>query len=181
MGDRAAPKSACNDDQLRAIGNVTVQFALLEHIIIDLVHELLTEQHRVKQVITSNLSCSRLLELLGHLAPLRAPNLEHEVQAVIKHAESAEKKRNGIVHSIWNAAPQRPGQVLRFKRNLRMKVPQGKNTLLRMHGWQVEEMDARKIEALAEFISEVRLEALTIWMKLVSGSSGNTLTSPERK
>ena len=158
-------RGAPNDDQLRAIGNVTLQFSLLEYTVISLIHELLDEKGRVKHMITANLSFGRLIELLGNLGPFKRPDLGQRFKALVLHAKAAQEKRDQITHSVWNGG-LKPNTLLRMKRVMNTKVPE---PILKLWGWKIQEIDTDGIEAVAGFIAEVQFEAFELEWKYVKG------------
>lgn len=95
--------STLSEKHLAEIGRVTVQFALLEFHIRELVHWLLDRPSNVAAVITSELSFRNLYQLASALIKERSPELSAEFRLILKAVSMAEDRRNQISHSLWGS------------------------------------------------------------------------------
>lgn len=105
--------TALSEEPLAEIGRVTVQFALLEYHVRELVHWLLDRPPNVAAVITSELSFRALYQLASALIKEQSPELSADFKEVLKSIVKAESRRNQIVHSLWGSLG--PNLVMRTK------------------------------------------------------------------
>jgi hypothetical protein len=106
------------DDFLTAIGEVTVQFATLEHQLQFAIWSLLVgtalENQATGQIVTAEISFRRAVHLFGALFRHRFPGRDDsELESVCAEIFRAENERNVIAHSTWALADE--GKVLRIK------------------------------------------------------------------
>ena len=101
---------------LEGIGDVIVSFALLELEMQSLLGSLLHDNQRIGRILASHLSFARLrAATLSTYCELHGEDRGfEELRAIMRDADTAEKERNRIVHSIWGAG-SRPGVVMRLK------------------------------------------------------------------
>ncbi len=102
---RAAKVEPPTGDHLRAIGQITANFAVLELVVSLSAWSLIGSDQTLGQIITAELSFRKLLDLLSNLYRLRVnhPQLTEELDGLIAQAAQAEEKRNVITHSYWAA------------------------------------------------------------------------------
>jgi len=103
------------------IGSITVNFALLEHMIEFSIWELITKDQFVGQIITAELSFRNRIALLSSLVRHLKEDSEtiSELETLLSRALQAEEKRNLITHSDWAAGKTR-GTITRFKRTAKI-------------------------------------------------------------
>ncbi len=93
--------STLSDKHLAEIGRVTVQFALLEFHVRELVHWLLDRPTNVAAATTSELSFRNLCQLASALMKERFPRFSSDFKVILKTVRTAEERRNQISHSLW--------------------------------------------------------------------------------
>ena len=110
------------ENHLKAIGDITVSFALLEFQIQNLIGSLIYEHQRIGQIITAELSFKNLRALLISLYLERHGEDEdfNNLRDFMKRAGQAEEKRNQIIHSVW-AAGKDKDHITRFKTTAKEK------------------------------------------------------------
>src|SRR5205809_6253592 len=103
-------------DHLRAIGDITVNFALLESSLSTFVSQLIGADQRLGQIITTELSFRNLIALASSFNRFRevAPASVATCEALLNRALKAEERRNAVVHSMW-AVGHTPASVTRVK------------------------------------------------------------------
>jgi hypothetical protein len=89
-------------EHAQAIGRVTVNFALLEHIVSSFIWGFLGDQLK-GEIVTAELSFRSQVALLSslHKHCVNDPQKNAELEELLKRALSLEEKRNIIVHSYW--------------------------------------------------------------------------------
>lgn len=106
-----------NDELLREIGDLTVSFAQLEESVGAFTGTLIAEHQRVIQIITTHLSFQRLRTLAASLYLERHGKDEdyETLRRLLALAETLEKRRNQITHSMWmGAEAPAHGQRMKF-------------------------------------------------------------------
>src|SRR5262245_36239203 len=96
-------KAPVPPEHLRAIGLVTVNFALLESALSSLVWELIGADQRLGQTITAEVSFRNLVALPSSLSRFRnftGERLE-TCEALLNRSLEAEGHRNAVAHSLW--------------------------------------------------------------------------------
>jgi hypothetical protein len=88
-----------------AIGEITINFALLEELIADSINVLTGGE--AASIFTTSLSFPRLLDILGAVYRQKhrigeKEKLPNNLQELLKKAKEAEELRNKITHSIWH-------------------------------------------------------------------------------
>jgi len=91
------------DAHLKAIGQVTAQFAFLEFSVAELIWGLLGTEQRVGQAVTAGLPFRQSVALASSLAKQRItdPKPLKTLDSLLSQALAAEGDRNTIVHSTW--------------------------------------------------------------------------------
>src|SRR2546426_6141727 len=139
-------KAPVPSEHLRAIGQVTVNFALLESALSTFVWELISAEQRLGQTITAELSFRNLVALASSLSRFR--NLTGETlercEALLNRALEAEGHRNAVAHSLW-AAGHTPASVTRIK--VTAKKSKGLNH-------QFVQMTVDDLQKVADLIAE---------------------------
>lgn len=113
--------STLSDKHLAEIRRVTVQFALLEFHVRELVHWLLDRPTNVAAAITSELSFRNLCQLASALIKERFPGLSSDFKVILKAVGTAEERRNQISHSLWGGG----GGALVVRTKLSAKIGRG--------------------------------------------------------
>jgi hypothetical protein len=133
---------------LKAIGDITVSFAMLESQIQYLIGSLINEHQRIGQIITAELSFKNLRALLISLYLERYGEDDDfsNLREFMKRAGQTEDKRNQIIHSVW-AAGKDKDHITRIKTTAKEK-----------HGirFKFEDISA---EALHEFAKDIKVLA----------------------
>jgi hypothetical protein len=136
------------DDHLKAIGDITVSFAMLESQMQSLIGSLVYEHQRIGQIITAELSFGNLRALLISLYLERHGEDGDFIilRKFMKRAGQTEDKRNQISHSVW-AAGKDKDHITRFKTTAKEK-----------YGikFKFEEVSA---ETLNEFAKDIKILA----------------------
>lgn len=150
MGRMQAPVPA---EHLRAIGQITVNFALLESTICFFVWGIISADQMLGQIITAELSFRNLIALLSSLYKYRINDEGRlaELQKVLNRALYVEERRNIITHSVW-AAGATPETITRFKTT-------AKKSKGLTH--QFEQMTVQDLEKIADLAAEVATDIQT--------------------
>ncbi len=154
------------EEHLKAIGDITVSFALLESTIQTLAQSLLGAGQRLGQIVTAEVSFTALRALTVSLYLQRNGNDEHldEFRALIKRAADAEEKRNQITHSVW-AAGRKVGCITRTKTTA--KERHGIRTLF-------EDVSSDHLTAIAQELKVLSHDIQNFWISLIkSGKASN--------
>lgn len=129
-----------DEELLKALGRLTVNFSSLETFLQFLTWGALGPDQVKGQLVTSQLSFKRLLGLLESLAGRYFPTESRESLAeLVKRARRIEERRNVLIHSTWADSS---GEITtRFKTTLK--------------GSSFEDVKASDVHALADQIREV--------------------------
>ena len=103
-------------EHLRAIGQVTVNFAMLESAISSFVWGMINTDQMLGQMITAELSFRNLVGLLSSIYKHRINDEERitELERLLNRALYAEEQRNIIAHSSWGVG-DKAETITRFK------------------------------------------------------------------
>ena len=126
------------------IGDMTVSFARLELMMKGLFGSLIREHQRLGQILSAELSFSRLIDAIISLYQDRH-GIDDDfklLRGLLTRAGVIEEERNSITHSFWGASAT-PGAITRVKITSRRK--QGYHV-------QFEEYDAIKLKAVVDEI-----------------------------
>ena len=137
-------------DYLEPLGQITANFSDLEADLAGLIWSLIGEDKKIGQIVTVQLSFSKILDTLSSLFRHKCDNkdLINELDGLIKRAQEINDKRNKFVHSVWFAGHT---DTLR-----RVKLKAG-----RKKGLQMESQDMDKKELL-QFGNEIFSFILTL-------------------
>jgi len=142
-----------SDEYLRAIGRITVNFAVLERGISSCVESLISSDPKLGHIITAGLSFRSLLDLLSSLYKYRNdnPNAITKLDKLIAQIARTGQKRDIITHSFW---------VIDFPGDEREEKIRGKITAKRNKGlmFQVEKVSVEELNKIADEIAEVLYE-----------------------
>jgi hypothetical protein len=148
------------ENHLKAIGDITVSFALLESHIQNLIGSLIYEHQRIGQIITAEVSFKNLRALLISLYLERHGEDDDfiKLREYMKRAGQAEDKRNQITHSVW-AAGKDKDHITRIKTTAKEK-----------HGirFKFEEVSAETLFTFAKEIKVLAEELLKFELDLLS-------------
>jgi hypothetical protein len=138
------------DEHLKAIGLITVNFALLENQIAFAIWFLIGLDQQTGQIITAELSLKGLVALFCSLYRNKTndPSAINELNDLMKKVTQAEEKRNVIMHSVW-AAGDTEKTITRFKQTAKTK--KGLQN-------QFEQMTVEKLNEIANEIAEAAAE-----------------------
>jgi hypothetical protein len=152
-------KTPVSDEHLKALGQVIVNFALLETHVAMLTWALIGKNQRVGQIITAGLSFRSLLTLTSSLwkHQVSDPERTAEFEALLEDAQEAEQRRNVLTHSLWGAG-ESPGTVTRVKATAKPRKG------LRH---QFQQMSVKELNDIADFISEVAAKSLYFTLRMV--------------
>jgi hypothetical protein len=139
------------DEHLKHIGDMTVSFALLESIIQFFIWILFNDDQRIGQIVTAELSFSKLRALLISIYLERFGDDEDfkTLRNLMQRASAAEEKRNKITHSVWGAGGD-PDTIMRIKTTAKEK-----------HGIKFHH-EKFKSKDLSDFASEIKKLAFEI-------------------
>jgi len=93
-----------SDDHKKEIGRLCMAFQNLESVICFLTWTLIGECQQVGQIVTSNMSFSRVCDTLVGLSVYRFgedTDTTKSIAALVKQASQLEQKRNRFIHSYW--------------------------------------------------------------------------------
>lgn len=167
MGKLQAP---VGDEHLRSIGQITVNFSLLELSLCMFIWFLNPvgdvwsfEQQRVGQIITARLGFQTLLDLLSSLFRHRIGNPEaiEQLDSLLARASGAYQKRNEVTHSFW-AAGATDETITRFKM-----------TTKRRKGFKPtsEQMSLKALNSIADDIAIVAGDIQEFMFRVLEGDS----------
>ena len=155
------------DEHLRAIGDITVSFALLEMQLQSLVGNLLNETQRISQIVTAEMSFKALRALILSLYRQR-----HEegadfqtLQELVVSTQRLEERRNVVTHSMWGASGS-PGAITRIKTT--SKESKGIR-------FQFETTTEQDLTALAH---DIKVAAAKVQRFAIDGINSGTLFNP---
>lgn len=103
-----------SDDQLRAIGRMTVSFGRLEHSASSLLWLLVNENQNIGRVAFENERFWRVLDTIGRLCPYALggnPELQRRIKEWIGKARAVAAQRNEVLHALW-AENQPSGEMV---------------------------------------------------------------------
>jgi hypothetical protein len=134
------------------IGEVTVNFAMLEHVLSGGTGLLLFgnngQEQRTGQIVTAELSFRRNVELFSCLFRHRFPEKgDAGIKALCSKLLVLEEKRNVTIHSFWGGAGE-PGYSTRIKVTAKLKGI----------AFQFQKTSREEIAAVANEIAEVASE-----------------------
>ncbi len=137
-------------EYLEPLGQITANFSDLEADLAGLVWSLIGEDKKIGQIVTAQLSFSKLLDILSSLFRHTSDddNLISELDGLIKQAQKIGEKRNRYVHSVWFSG--HPNTLRRVK----LKASRKK-------GLRMEEEDIN-VEELRQFGNEIFSFILTL-------------------
>jgi hypothetical protein len=146
-----------SDAVLKALGRVTVNFQFLESNLSIATWTLISTDQRIGQIVTQNLSFSKLCVVFSALVTHRAknPTAVEEVQQLMKKASELEQRRNAFMHSSWATSEGRPDAG-----SVRLK-----SSMDRKKGWKLnaEELTPEAINHVADDMTEL-VNALLNWI-----------------
>lgn len=159
------------ENHLKAIGDITVSFAMLESQIQNLIGSLIYEHQRIGQIITAELSFKNLRALLISLYLERHGEDDdfNNLRDFMKRAGQTEDKRNQIIHSVW-AAGKDKDHITRIKTTAKEK-----------HGirFKFEEVSAESLQEFAKDIKILAEELLRLQLDMLSRQK--IINSPTKK
>ena len=137
-------------DYLHPLGQITANFSHLEADVSGLIWSLIGDDKKIGQIVTVQLSFSKLLDTLSSLFrhKVKDKGLVDELDGLIKRAQEINDKRNKFVHSVWFAGHP---NTLR-----RVKLKAGRKKGLQMESQDMDE------EELRQFGNEIFSFILTI-------------------
>jgi len=134
-----------NDKLISALGSITVSFSTLELFISYFVWGLIGPDPKLGKIITSQMSFSRLLDLLSSLFKYRVHDDKkiETLKDLVTKAGQAEEKRNTYVHSSW---------WIEYG-----KISRSKITAKRKNGFnqQIQDISIKELKEEADFITNV--------------------------
>jgi len=144
MGKMQAPVPP---EHLRAIGQITVNFALLDETISFFIWQIISTDQRLGQIITAELSFRNLVGLLSSIYKHRINDEGRiaELELILNQGLYAEEQRNKVTHSVW-AAGDRPETITRFKSTA--KKSKGLSH-------QFEQMTVEDLDKIADLAADV--------------------------
>jgi len=135
------------NEHLRAIGNITVMFIVLEDTISFHIWALIGNDQQLGRTITAELSFKQKVALLSSLFRHRASSSEElkELKQLLSQVMQAEEKRNAVIHSGWIGGNAQ-GIITRVKDTAKISLG------LKFHS---QEMRVKDLDKIADFIAEV--------------------------
>jgi hypothetical protein len=148
-----------DDDFLKALGRVWVNFQTLEMDIAFLIWIMISPDTSIGQVVTSQLSFKRLCAVSYSMFRHRFEN-DHSssvqrLEALLKESCAIEEERNALIHSIWFFDQQGTFSRVKFKAGLK-------------HGFktQDEKKNAAQLNDFAERILRASDELIKLYNDL---------------
>jgi hypothetical protein len=144
-----------SDDLLKQLGRISVNFQFMETHIAFLTWIFIKSDQRTGQIVTANLSFSRLCDVCMSLFRHRYADqaLLEKLDAIIKRASESENQRNLLMHSMWLTQAD-PADHMRMKYTISRKAG------LKVHA---EKMTIENIRAVADEMQAV-IDALNRFM-----------------
>ena len=140
-------RSILKPEQLQALGQITADFQVLEETISSFILDLIGAEPDVGEIITSELSFRKLIDLLSALFKHQVRNDTKiaEMERLVLRANVVEQKRNTIIHSGWALG------------NTDETITRVKTTAKQRHGLRVQsvEMDTVMLKQIADEIAEL--------------------------
>jgi len=154
-----APEPHESDIIFAEIGRVTVRWAELEDVLGILIGALLDEYQRYTRIIAIELSYSGLTNLLASLYLERYGEDEdyERLKSLLARADTAEQRRNQIVHSTWRSAGA-PHVVIRIKTTAKRR---------RGYATNVESYDADRFREISDEIHGVARDLISFLRILI--------------
>lgn len=151
---------AVSDEVLRALGRVTVNFQFLESQVAICTWTLISPDQRVGQIVTHNLSFSKLCDVFGALVQHRTTDqaLIQEMSDFLRRVSELEQRRNAFMHSNWATSEGRPDAG-----SIRLKA-----SMDRKKGWKLgaEDLTPAAINSVADAMGSIGNDLLSFIFKL---------------
>lgn len=112
-----------SDEHCLAIGKCTLAFAELDAWVSSFAWALIGPDQHVGQIVTSEMSFSRKIDLLSSLFKHRCSNMasREELRVLLARLSELEQERNRVQHSLWIRQSQDPALATRLKITARRK------------------------------------------------------------
>jgi hypothetical protein len=142
------------DDELRAIGRISVNFNALENVISAVVWTFVGPDPMLGVLLTAGESFDRLLSKFKQLAHYRLSEPQHLdlISGWLPKVRSVQQQRNRILHSAWLEPKDRSTGIVAYKITVR-----GIDMDHNLHPYS-----ARELDEIADHIDAVRQEFTTI-------------------
>ena len=139
-----------NDDHLKALGRVVVNFNSLEVFLNFLIWILIGPDLKTGKIITSEVSFKGKITLLASLYRIKIKDIkkDSDVNGLIKRLIKAEDERNKVIHSSW-VIDEKNTRITRYK--ITAKLKRGLKD-------EFEEMNDTDINKIADSINDVAKE-----------------------
>src|SRR3989344_6406300 len=111
-----------NDDHLKALGRVVVNFNSLEVFLNFLIWILIGPDLKTGKIITSEVSFKGKITLLASLYRIKIKDIkkDSDVNGLIKRLIKAEDERNKVIHSSW-VIDEKNTRITRYKITAKLK------------------------------------------------------------
>lgn len=152
---------AISDEHCLAIGKISVAFAELEAWVSFFVWQLIGPDQFVGQMVTAEMSFSRMLDLLSSLFQHRCKNTQeiNDLKVLISRISSLEQKRNMVQHSLFIQQSTNPSEATRLKITAKRK----KGLL---HSQQV--LEPKDFDVIARDLQAAKFDLSTLMITFLS-------------
>lgn len=136
-----------NDEYLKALGLVVVNFSSLDFYLSCLIWVLIGSELDIGKSVTSEMSFNTKVKLFASLYRIKVDSLNKgsDIRKLITGLEDVEKDRNNVMHSSW-LIDEKNTKVTRYKISAKSK-----------HGLRnkFEDFDVSKLNKIADSIGDV--------------------------
>ena len=133
-----------NNEHQRAIGQITINFTLLELVVERYISDLIDPlSYGAGELITAEMAFYRKQKLLSCLFKHKHKD-DSEFDKLMKKVDSARRKRNSIAHSIWQISDSAEALLMIEKKMKNNKIKKEKTRIT-----------VRKLDNIADFIGGV--------------------------
>jgi hypothetical protein len=155
--------SGIDDGHLKAIGEIVVNFSVLEMELSEWVNSLMLAEGSIGEIVTAEMSYRSKIALASSLCRYRFKDSERldKVDKLLRRLKLAGEQRNNVVHAYWSSGADE-SKVKRSKKTAKLR--QG----LRFH---VQEMSLEELGEIADLIGNVANEVLMFEVHMYDGES----------
>jgi len=138
-----------DDSVLALVREIAVYFEFLDQSVQSLIWHLLGADQRTGQIVTSEMSFRRVLNLFACLVRHRAPHVSQQrLDDFVARLNRANENRNRIIHSrLIGGFPSGGGEILRMKITAKQKGVQ----------FQFQQLTHAELKAIADELAEAEL------------------------
>ena len=108
-------------DGVALFGECVIQFQRIEEALSICISAMIGRSRRIGEIVTTEMSFRARVATFGalFLHALRTESLPQEITELIQRLQWAERERNTLVHSLWDASETNPDSIHRSKKTIR--------------------------------------------------------------